>query len=191
MITVITRTSGRPNFFANCRKSVLEQTRAPFHLVICDDPLDTYAEGDKVIWMPIRAEDRGTNLYFNRVAEHIPDAHPWVMFLDDDDQLQNSAAIEIIERCISTEKDLLLWQVQFPESRLIPGDVFGKTPAPGNISGIGFCYNKKYWVDWPPVAFGDFMVISQLYNQLIPVWVNSILTGVQSEIGGGHRFDLT
>lgn len=190
MITVITRTSGRPNYFANCRKSVLAQTRPAYHLVISDDPNDAYPEGDMVVPMWVREQGRGCNYYFNWVLPHIPPSHPWVMFLDDDDQLQNSAAIETIERCISTEKDLLLWQVQFPENRLIPGDAFGKTPAPGSISGIGFCYNKKHWVDWPPVAFGDFMVISQLYNQLIPVWINSVLTGVQSEIGGGHRFDL-
>lgn len=190
MITVITRTSGRPNYFANCRKSVLEQTRPAYHLIISDDPADSYLEGDKVVRLPIRAQGRGINQYFNWVREHIPDAHPWVMFLDDDDQLQNPAAIETIERSIVMDDNLLLWQVQFPQNRLIPGAAFGQVPAPGNISGIGFCYHARYWIDWPGVDFGDFMVISQLYNRLYPVWINAVLTGLQTGQNMGKRNDL-
>jgi len=189
MITVITRTSGRPNFFANCRKSVLAQTRPAFHLVISDDSEDAYPEGDKVVRLPIRSEGRGVNQYFNWVFQHIPAAHPWVMFLDDDDQLQNSAAIETIERSILMDDDLLLWQVQFPQNRLIPGAAFGQVPAPGNISGIGFCYHARHLIDWPGVDFGDFMVISQLYNRLRPVWINAVLTGVQTGQNMGKRND--
>jgi len=74
MITVITRTSNRPRYFANCRKSVLAQTRPCFHLIISDDPADAYPEGDKVVRLPIRSEGRGVNQYFNWVFQHIPAA---------------------------------------------------------------------------------------------------------------------
>jgi len=190
MITVITRTSARPNFFANCRKSVLAQTRPAYHLVISDDRADAYPEGDKVVRLPIRAEGRGVNQYFNWIVGHIPDSHPWVLFLDDDDHLYGRLAIETIENAITQNDDLILWQVQFPQKRLIPGAAFGQVPAPGNISGIGFCYHAMHWIDWPGVAFGDFMVISQLYNLLRPVWINAVLTGLQADPGMGNRNDL-
>lgn len=190
MITIITRTSGRPNYFANCRKSVLVQTRPAYHLIISDDPADAYPEGDKVVRLPIRAQGRGTNQYFNWVREHIPASHPWVMFLDDDDMLMDQTACETIGQNTRSVEYLLLWQVQFPQNRLIPGAAFGQVPAPGNISGIGFCYHARNWVEWPGVDFGDFMVISQLYNRLRPVWINAVLTGLQTGQNMGKRNDL-
>lgn len=189
MITIITRTNNRPNFFARCRASVTGQTNAPFHLVISDNMADTYPEGDKVVRLPISTQGRGTNQYFNWVREHIPDTHPWVMFLDDDDVLRWNTAVGLLETTPESDNDLLLWQVAFPD-RLVPGDGFGQPPVPGNISGIGFCYHKRHWVDWPGVAFGDYMVISQLYMRLRPVWIDADLTGLQAGPGMGQCNDL-
>jgi len=191
MITVITRTSGRPRFFARCRQSVLNQSRKAWHVVAYDDPHDDYPEGDDLLRL-LHFSGRQSNRYFNVVfgLDKIPDSHPWVMFLDDDDHLLTTTAIETIENAITSDDDLLLWQVQFPHGRLVPGGAFGQPPEPGNITGIGFCYHKKHWRDWPPVDFGDYMVISQLYMRLRPVWIDAVLTGMQVGPGMGQRLDL-
>ncbi len=188
MFTVITRTANRPRFFGKCRQSVLSQTRPTFHLVITDDPADQYPVGDFVALVE-RKEGRGHNTYFNEVRQHIPDSHPWVIFLDDDDAFAAPDALACIAGAIRDSSDLVLWQVQFPDC-ILPGKRFGLPPAPGQITGIGFCYHKSHWLDWPPVPLGDFAVIQELYQTLRPVWLNSVLTKMQTGPGHGLRLDL-
>lgn len=188
MITVITRTANRPRYFAECRRSVLEQTERAYHIVISDTPEDDYMDGDLVLRVP-RQEGRGHNLYFNEAARHIPRSHPWVMFLDDDDAFATRRALQMIRERIYDANSMVLWQVQFPD-RQIPGGSMYLPPQPGNISGIGFCYHSKHWEDWKPEAYGDYFVIKALYSHLHPVWVNAVLTKVQ-QIGAGLRLDLT
>lgn len=194
MFTVITRTSGRPRFFEQCRRSVLMQTEPAYHIVISDDPADEYMEGDLVLRVP-HIPGRGHNLYFNQVRQHIPPSHPWVIFLDDDDRFLGPFSLdlirdEILKQVFTREDCLYLWQVEFTDERLIPGNAFGQLPQPGNISGIGFCYHSKHWEDWKGEAMGDFHVINALYSRLNPVWIEAVLTGVQ-EIGHGLKMDLT
>jgi len=188
MFTIITRTSGRPKFFANCRRSVLAQTEKAYHLVGYDDPEDRYPVGDEVVYLEAHP-GRGHNLYFNTLHYYIPKSHPWVIFLDDDDQMTTPNALRIIREHITGDDDLLLWQVQFPDGRLVPSQV-GKAPEAGEISGLGFCYHMKHWQQWPGMGFGDFFVISQLYTKLKPVWIPQVLTGLQTVPGGGKKQDL-
>lgn len=187
MFTVITRTSTRPRFFAECRRSVVTQTEKVFHLVSSDNPNDTYIKSDKTMQLE-PAEGRGHNLYFNELRRHVPDTHPWIIFLDDDDRM-NAGALTRIKSAIEDENTLILWRVDFSNGRMVPPSI-GLPPTPGNISGIGFCYHLRHWVDWPGMAFGDFHVISQLYNRLNPVWLPDVLTALQAEPGGGRREDL-
>ena len=187
--TIITRTSARPRFFARCRASVLAQTHKNyFHLVVSDDPADHYPEGDFVALVE-QLPGRGHNLYFNEAARYIPASHPWVIFLDDDDHFTTPDALERIAAAIDTDDDMALWQVQFPHG-LIPGDMAGLPPQPGNITGIGFCYHAKHWRNWQARSFGDFFVINELYHTLRPVWLHEVLTGLQSAPGFGLRMDL-
>lgn len=189
MFTVITRTSGRPRFFEQCRRSVLAQTEPVFRLVISDTPEDDYPEGDFILKVP-RQQGRGHNLYFNQARQHIPKSHPWVIFLDDDDAFHTPRALQMIREKIYDSESLVLWQVLFPDNRQIPGGQIFLPPKPGNISGIGFCYHSKHWKDWEPCAYGDFYVINALYNQLHQVWINAVLTRAQA-IGHGLRLDST
>lgn len=189
MITVITRTANRPRYFAKCRRSVLQQTERAFHLVISDTPEDDYPEGDLVLRVP-RLQGRGHNLYFNQAAKHIPPSHPWVMFLDDDDQMGSPFTLESVIRNIIDENSLLLWYVEIDDGFIVPNHSFGKPPLPGNISGIGFCYHSRHWMDWPPESLGDFKVISELYKKLNPVWIEAVLTCTQDGPGHGLREDL-
>ena len=193
-ITIITRTSNRPEFFKRCRQSIVEQTGVLFrkgHMVISDDPADQYHARSFVLRVQ-RREGRGHNMYFNEVAPIIQGSwYPWVMFLDDDDHLLRPDALRLITEAMQTEDDLILWQVQFPHGRLVPGAAIGMPPQPGNISGIGFCYHSKHWVDWVGEPYADWRVISELYQSLTPRWIYETLTGLQGEPGHGLRQDKT
>lgn len=185
--TVITRTSGRPKFFEECRRSVVTQSVKPYHLVGYDNTDDTYPEGDEVAYL-VYAPGRGHNLYFNTLRHYIPRKSPWVIFLDDDDKFMRLDALALIRDAITSENDIILWRVDFGNNRLVPARI-GETPEPGNISGLGFCYHSKHWVNWPGYPMGDFFVISQLYKSLNPIWLPDVLTGLQAEPGMGKRMD--
>jgi len=189
MFTVITRTANRPKFFSQCRRSITTQTERPYHLVghdVADDL--AYIKADTSVFLE-SAIGRGHNLYFNTLKHYVPSNHPWIIFLDDDDHFTTPDAIMKIKNSIIDENSLILWQVQFPAGRVVPASV-GHPPQPGEISGLGFCYHVKHWVNWPGTAFGDYFVISQLYNRLQPIWIPEVLTGLQAEPGGGRREDL-
>lgn len=188
MFTVITRTSNRPNHFRVCRHSVLSQSVKPYHLVGSDCPDDDYPEGDKVVMLDARP-GRAHNLYFNTLHYLVPRTHPWIVFLDDDDKFTTPGALQTIRDAITGDDDLLLWQVDFLQ-RLVPATV-GHAPAPGDISGIGFCYHVKHWQQWPGLPMGDYTVISRLYERLRPVWIPQALTGLQAGVGHGKKQDVS
>lgn len=189
MFTVLTRTSNRPRLFHECWKSVLNQTILPYHIVSTDDPNDTYPEGDCIVQVE-RAPGRGHNLYFNTMRYHVPADHPWIVFLDDDDRFTTPHALEIIRENMWTANSLLLWRVVAPSGRLIPSDNnFGNPPVFGDITGIGFCFHVRHWVNWQAVPGGDFLVISELYKKLKPIWIDSILTEM-IQVGHGNRHDI-
>jgi hypothetical protein len=86
---ILTRTSGRPEFFRRCRESVkaLQWPGDIVHIVHTDDPRDTYVEGDIIIKGEGYGKNIGSgapNLYCNRLLEAVP-ADGWVHFIDDDD----------------------------------------------------------------------------------------------------------
>jgi glycosyltransferase involved in cell wall biosynthesis len=196
MLTVITRTSNRPNYFANCRRSVLEQTLPAFHLVGTDDPADTYPEGDKVVQLPPR-RGRDSNLHFNDLIHHVPDTHPWVVFLDDDDVLLRKDSLAFIGLYIGfilgrpdykKEDHLILWKMRRLD-HTIP-DLVGDIPKFGNITGGAVCFHKRHWRDWDNKSGADFRFISYLYSRLYPVWIDAVLTAMQTGPGMGQRKDL-
>lgn len=189
MFTVLTRTANRPNFFAICRYSVLQQTISAHHIVSTDDPGDTYPEADQVIQVE-RLVGRGHNLYLNTMRLYVPVKSPWVIIIDDDDHFVINNALEIIKNHIVTEDNIILWRVYAPNRGTIPDTRhFGKQPVFGQITGIGFCIHVKNWVNWSNIAGSDFLVIDTLYRRLQPVWIDEILTAFQSGHGGGQRID--
>ena len=191
MLTVLTRTSNRPNFFRRCRQSVLEQTSRAYHIVSLDDPRDTYAHGDVLVKVcrDTTVGARPENAYFNVMRRRVPPSFPYVMFLDDDDQFASPEAVATICRYLTTNR-LVLWRVGFGNEHTIPEDNYwGGPPQPGHISGIGFAFNVQHWHDWKPEHFGDYHVVRHLYQHLSPVWLPSVLTRIQISQGMGQRDD--
>ena len=89
---ILTRTSGRPQFFKRCRETVKALTwpGPVVHIIHTDDPRDTYVEGDIIIRGECLSPTFGRgyyNKYMNRLLEAIPRKKPgWVHMIDDDDE---------------------------------------------------------------------------------------------------------
>jgi len=100
-IYVLTRTSGRPKFFNNCKKSIKTQTYKNWeHIISCDDPKSCeYAfDLDKTTVVPVnRVEKKGKmncpyNMYNNNLIKRVPHGS-WMLFLDDDGKLYDDKAL--------------------------------------------------------------------------------------------------
>lgn len=188
MFSILTRTINRPRLFAKCRESITAQTLPPYHIVSTDDPEDHYPEGDCIVKVE-HAPGRGHNLYLNTMRPYVPPEHSFVIFLDDDDRFTTPNALEIIREHILTASSIILWRVGHPELGAIPSKQnFGKPPVYGDITGIGVCFHVKHWIPWQSVPGGDFLVISELYRKLKPVWIDRILTEM-IQVGHGLRQD--
>lgn len=194
MFTILTRTSNRPNFYAECLRSIQAQTLTPAMVVSRDDPEDTYMFRDStpicIVVNVDREPGRGHNLYFNTMRYYVPNSAPWVIHLDDDDRFAHSEALERIADAITDEDDLILWRVKMPFGRIIP-DRIGERPRFGECTGIGFAVHVRHWHPWQAVAGGDFLVIDHYYRTLNPVWIDEVLTEFQAGPGGGSRTDKT
>jgi hypothetical protein len=190
MLTVLTRTSNRPNYFKRCRRSVLEQTQRAFHIVSTDDPADTYPRGDVVVKVGKQPGHRGANLYFSDMVKKVPPDFQFIMFLDDDDKFCTPDAVETICRHIRTPDDMVLWRVDLGHKVVPPLHLMGCDPVAGEITGIGVAFHIKHWIDWHPTDFGDFKAIHHIWRHTNHIWIPEILTKMQTGPGMGLKNDL-
>jgi len=200
-INVLTRTSGRPKFFMDCKKSIDEQTHKNVNQIISiDDPSSMhYVQNLNFIKVskrkPFSKVPPGVgyathNLYLNNLQDKVEDG--WIMYLDDDDHFKKNTALEIIIKRITSEDDLLIWRVDH-KVKLIPEDVYwGKDPQYHHISMPGFMFHSKYksHAIFDDLSWADYKVVSNLYK-IIPnkIWIDEVLTGVQQGRGRGKRND--
>ena len=104
---ILTRTSGRPEFFRRCRESVksLQWPGGVVHIVHIDDPRsEQYVECDILVKGTAHGPNMGTapyNLYNNRLLKAIPSSG-WVAFLDDDDEYTEP---DVFERVLGDKPD--------------------------------------------------------------------------------------
>jgi glycosyltransferase involved in cell wall biosynthesis len=132
------------------------------------------------------------NLYFNEAQKHVKDG--WVMYLDDDDVLMHTNAIE--EFVIAIEKanplTLIFWQMKFL-GKPTPGIVNEKNPPRlGTLGTSCFGFHSKHLehVIWDGWKCGDFRVIEKLYNKLpYNVFIPEVLVYVP-EPGSGLKKDI-
>ncbi len=100
---ILSRTSGRPQFFKRMRESVAALTwpGGVVHVVHADDPrCESYIDCDILIKGEYHGDYMGDapyNLYNNRLLK-IPPAGAWVAFIDDDDEY---TAPDVFEQIIN------------------------------------------------------------------------------------------
>jgi len=206
IVNVLTRTSGRPNYFAKCKESIENQTYKNInHIVSIDDNKSLDYIGDsnyiKVNAIPLeeipeldKHNKAPYNLYLNELNEQVKDG--WIIYLDDDDAFTDNKTIENIVRQIQSDDEILLWNVQFPNKIIPEKEFFGERPVINHFSMIGFMYHSKYII---PNGFdyytgGDYTYITKLWD-ITPNknWINEIHTKIQRTIGmggSGKRDDL-
>ncbi|MDD3875444.1 MAG: glycosyltransferase family A protein [Bacteroidales bacterium] len=202
MLTIITRTSNRPKYFEQNRKSILEQTYPNItHLVGVDDVNSvTYVREHGVEPIILNREKlinqygQGTavhNLYFNELMQHVKT--PLVMILDDDDCLSNSASIEKVMNYQFNERTLVVFQMEFINNTILPPkEILTQKPQQGLIGSpcvIAPTYLAKNII-WDANAAGDYRYIEQLYEKAsMRLFIPETIVKV-GQIGGGNKKDL-
>lgn len=106
VIYILTRTSKRPKFYENCKKSLLNQSFKYWkHLVSYDDE-DSKKYIDTSVSMPINVKyikknqkhHCPYNLYFNELIKHVP-KNAWILFMDDDSVFfENNSLKNLVEK---------------------------------------------------------------------------------------------
>lgn len=127
------------------------------------------------------------NSYFNELYELVQGGY--VMFMDDDDILEDGALERIAAQ--AEEGKVLLWRVAERTGRIIPSDENLGNIVAGDISGIGFCFHSKYipLAQWEPWRRGDYRVIRSLSSAMDTKWLDEVLTRMGSR-EDGKKFDV-
>lgn len=213
LINILVRTSNRPNFFANCYKSIREQDYKKFRLIVSydDEPTKAYLqdyEVDKLVavegcndWSKISSEvflpgfiekPFPPNEYFNPLMEHVLSGY--VIYLDDDDKFMRTDSLSKIVDKIENERQMLFWRVQFPGYVVPNNDHFGNPPACCQQASCGFLFHTDFikHAQWDGYMYADFRTAMCLFLHIPQkVYINDILTGLQVEPGNGQRQDIT
>ena len=199
---VIIRTSGRPNAFKQAINSVLRQSYKNINIVVtCDEKTGLEYTMDypcRIIPVtPPKERPKPKNEiqystwapYNDYIAQAQARVNGYIFFLDDDDVFIDSQAISKIVGQMQHDK-LAIWKVQFPRG-VIPNGSFGIAPKLCDVTGIGMCYHSSmiHKSDWTPWKCADYRTAA-MWNKDEIIWINEILTGLQSGPGRGKREDI-
>lgn len=210
-INILTRTSGRSNYFKKCCYSIDRQTYKNVNHIVCTDDVDSLkyiadCDREPIYVGPIDKDFRIVNkvmsspynLYFNIMYNYVKEGI--VLFLDDDDEFSISESLELVASFFDDQtnpsENLLFWQVGFEKGKIIPSSFDGRFLYPTNVSGIGFAFHSKYLfaAQWDAFKESDFRVAHKL-SLVVPnkKALNLVLTQTQRRdaMGGfGNRDDI-
>tara|TARA_R110000868_G_scaffold19400_7_gene83601 strand:+ start:12419 stop:13069 length:651 start_codon:yes stop_codon:yes gene_type:complete len=212
-INILTRTSGRPNGFSICAKSVTGQTYKNVNHIVCyddDNDLEYINEVADVNKIKIDRDEvikndtsinpnnpsfwfSPHNLYCNELLDAVEDGY--ILFLDDDDMLLDETVIEEIVGNIVDEDTMLVWQMRYPDGRVLPNrNHFNiKISTLGGIGSPCFLFHSK-WKDetrWDAYKCGDFRFLDKLYRK-IPKnkWIQKPFIQLNNDGGFGKKIDI-
>lgn len=212
LINILVRTSNRPNFFANCYKSIREQTYKNIRLIVSydDEPTREYLQNyeiDNLVpfercndWSGIQSEvflpsyfekPFPPNTYFNIMMEHTLPGY--VIKLDDDNRFSSPESLSKITEKITDTNQMLLWRVQFPGYAIPDNQHFGKEPHCCQIDTACFAFHTNYirHAGWGGYMYSDFRVAMCLFLHIPKkIYINEVLIALQDKPGGGLRNDL-
>lgn len=185
-LTIITRTSARPNQFIRLVKSIAKQSyKNIFHLVLCDNPIAyKYASQTLIhhyhtigIQFAINTVLRTSpnpgfyNLYLNHGITQVNNGY--ILFVDDDDYLVNDTCIERFWNHPKPGKGFYIIQylrgerakpkpLYFPKITYKAGDTF--PIVLGKIGGSAVIFQPRHAQNarWDDKLGGDYRFIRQL-----------------------------
>lgn len=174
---VLTRTSGRPGYFARCRESVqaLSWPGGVTHIVHSDDPRnEQYIDCDILVRGEAHGPYMGSapyNLYNNRLIEALP-GDGWVHFIDDDDEYPEP---DVFERLLAkpNKSKLHVGRVKRGGGTIWP-KYWGRQVS---FQTESFCIwsdlakRGKWWAD----KGGDHYYSKQLTRKHGIVWVDGVI----------------
>jgi len=193
VLYVLTRTSGRPTFYARMRESVRALTwpHGVVHVVHSDDPRDTYAADCDML---VKGECHGPymgsgyyNLYNNRLLAVVP-KDCWVAFIDDDDEY---AAPDVFERLIDVDEPGKMHTGQVARW----GDkIWNTDPHADKRQFQTECFAVRGTVakkaQWWSEKSGDHYYTRQLLRQVSTRWHEVLIAQAQEGKGNGKRVDV-
>ena len=195
---VITRTSGRPNFFKICRQSVIQQTYPNInHIVIIDDKNDnSYVENYSGIQkIYVKAKDYvHWEQFLNAGLGAVPE-DDYLCIIDDDDFYTSPDSLK--KAMITLDNNnIVFWRVK-AAGGVVPGAGHWKKSLPfGQISMIGWIVKKKFIGEatFTPGYGGDHRFIANITDvNSMPhyKWHDEILstTNPIRPQGGGGQLD--
>lgn len=200
LINILIRTSNRPNYFRKCIHSIRTQSYHNYRIIVSvdDDFTEAYVKPYKLDYIRVKkcqvtAEDTAPyNLYLNKLMRQVD--RGWILILDDDDHLAHSCALEIIAQHATSSMSLLIWQMTWPNGRVIPDDYhWGKLPQRTFIGMPCFAFHRK-WVDvcrFDGKKAGDLRFFHQLFKiHINKIWIKEVLVKTGNIGLKGEPIDL-
>jgi len=196
ILYILTRTSGRPEFFKKCRKSVkaLDWPGPVVHIVHTDDPRDTYIEADIIVKGETFGPSFGDgfyNLYNNRLLKAIPSEPGWVHFMDDDDEYIEASSLGWLYACnrdalhvcktrrLGVSKNHEIFPALWKKQKSFQTECFA----------VWSTIAKKY--QWWGSKGGDHNYTAKITRKNPIIWHDTIATQSQSGKGHGERADAS
>lgn len=178
IISLLIRTSGRPQQFANCIRSIVSQTypAANVKLVVGieDDDSRDYVFGllphathavSLIKCAPDKSHPYYWNLHCNTLKEHV--SAGWLMFLDDDDRLYKNSALSNIARYCDERHPETGLVFQFARGSYVKPSypmMIGRRIVKGMIGGgcMVLHHSQKNVADWDGQEAADYRWLKQL-----------------------------
>ncbi len=202
---ILTRVS-RPNFFAVCKNSVINQTYKNYKHILAVDNVDI--EGIKVTTPKHNKEETfPANHHINTLLDHTEDG--FIIYLDDDDVFFAPDSLEILAKHLTSENDLLICKTLIPKyrkkidltsynpedcivlPRQYPLKVEEWRSGWPEVISKNFVHHTKNKVTWKPIRGGDYQAFRELWQRPKNViYLDRIITAMQIGINCGSRVDL-
>ena len=187
-VYLLNRTHRRPDGFRKCLESIRRQTVLPVVVIISDADDGYVGEIDipHIVYRPEKIRKprwwirhhNPFNDYFNQAMSVVPDGN-YVVYLDDDDVLIDGNWTKTI---LAMNRDVLIGKFQLGADHDFA--VIGTGLIRGKIGGSCIALRSEIARKnpWPQRAGGDFGFIRRVCRRYPPVFVDSIVAGVQSNL---------
>ncbi len=205
LLNILIRTSNRPNYFARLLDNLEGQFYKNIKLIISADTPESadyawqlsHKRFNTTIHTSIRLERSENqtfpwNLYLNDLMSLVSDG--WILFMDDDDGYAHQMALKLIADNIPDPESMLVWQMRFPDGRLVPSPKhIGLLPFSRKQIGMPcFAFHSKHKTKFrfDGMRAGDFRFAMQMLQHLKVDWLELPLVQLDNYGNAGKNVDL-